>query len=495
MDRETLVKMVGITKIFPNVVANDSVNFELKRGEIHGLLGENGAGKTTLMNILYGIYKPDKGEIYIEGKPVNIKSPKDAIGLGIGMVPQFPELVENMTVAENLAPLFPEKILGKKRINEIHRIAEEYGLPIDAEAMVYDLSLGEKQRIEILKALIRGAKILILDEPTTVLTPNEVSLLFKAIRKMRGEGKGIIFVSHKLPEVLELTDRVTVLRKGRVVATLNTKETNEEELVKLMVGRAVLRRYVKEKIVPGEEVLRVENLHVFNDKGGLAVKGLSFSVRKGEVFGIAGVSGNGQKELVEAITGLRRVEKGRIVIGGRELTSPIQFRRIASHIPDDRVGMGVLPSLSVLENLALTSYKRFSKFGFLKFNELEQYANGLVDKYNIIMPSLRAPAWQLSGGNLARLILARETSAECSLIVAVHPTFGLDVASTEETWKLLLELRRKAGVLLVSEDLEEILQLSDRIGVMYKGELIDVLDSEEADAEKIGLMMGGVKVD
>jgi simple sugar transport system ATP-binding protein len=495
MEREILVKMVGITKIFPNVVANDSVNFELKRGEIHGLLGENGAGKTTLMNILYGVYKPDKGEIYIEGRPVHIKSPKDAISLGIGMVPQFPELVENMTVAENLAPLFPEKVLGRKRINEIRRIAEEYGLPIDAEAMVYDLSLGERQRIEVLKALIRGAKILILDEPTTVLTPNEVSLLFKAIRKMRGEGKGIIFVSHKLPEVLELTDRVTILRKGRVVATLNTKEASEEGLVKLMVGRVVLRKYAKEKTILGEEVLRVENLHVLNDKGGLAVKGLSFSVRKGEIFGIAGVSGNGQKELIEALTGFRRVEKGRIIIGGSELTSHLQFRRIASHIPDDRVGMGILPSLSVLENLVLTSYRRLSKFGLLKFNELEQYANSLIDKYSIIAPSLKAPAWQLSGGNLARLILARETSTECSLIVAVHPTFGLDVASTEETWKLLLELRRKAAVLLVSEDLEEVLQLSDRIGVMYKGEFIDVLDSEEADVEKIGLMMGGVRVD
>lgn len=495
MERETLVKMVGITKIFPNVIANDSVDFELKYGEIHGLLGENGAGKTTLMNILYGVYKPDKGEIYIDGSPVYIKSPKDAIRLGIGMVSQFPELVENMSVAENLALLFPDKILGRKRINEIHRVAEEYGLPIDAEAMVYDLSLGEKQRIEVLKALIRGVKILILDEPTTVLAPNEVNALFKAIRKMKDEGKGIVFVSHKLPEVLEITDRVTVLRKGRAVATVNTRETSEEELAKLMVGRVVVRSYVREKTILGEEVLRVEDLYVLNDKGGLAVKGLSFSVRKGEIFGIAGVSGNGQKELIEALTGLRRVEKGRIVISGSRLNSPLQFRRIASHIPDDRVRMGILPSLSVLENLALTSYRRFSKFCLLKSNELEQYAKNLVEKYSIITPSLKAPAWQLSGGNLARLILARETSADRSLIVAVHPTFGLDVASTEETWKLLLELKKKAAIILVSEDLEEILQLSDRIGVIYKGEFIDILESEEADAEKIGLMMGGVKVD
>ncbi|MEM2239813.1 MAG: ABC transporter ATP-binding protein [Candidatus Bathyarchaeia archaeon] len=493
MDDEPLVKMVGITKFFPNVVANDSVNFELKRSEIHGLLGENGAGKTTLMNILYGIYKPDKGEIYIEGKPARIKSPRDAIRLGIGMVSQFPDLVENMTVAENLAPLFPGKILRRERIKEICRIAEEYGLPVDAEATVYDLSLGERQRVEVLKALIRGVKILILDEPTTVLTQSEVNSLFKAIRKMRSEDKGIIFVSHKLPEVLEITDRITVLRRGRVVATLKTRETNEEELAKLMVGRAIVRKYVREKTVPGEEVLKVEDLYVLNDKGGLAVKGLSFSVRRGEIFGIAGVSGNGQKELVEALTGLRRVEKGRIIIDGSELTSHLQFRRVASHIPDDRIGMGILPSLSVLENLALISYRRFSKFGLLKSKELEQHAKNLVEKYSIITPSLKAPVWQLSGGNLARLILARETSTNYSLIIAVHPTFGLDVASTEETWKLLLELRKKAAILLVSEDLEEIIQLSDRIGVMYRGEFMGILESEEADAEKIGLMMGGVK--
>lgn len=493
MNDEPLVKMVGITKFFPNVVANDSVNFELKRSEIHGLLGENGAGKTTLMNILYGIYKPDKGEIYIEGKPARIKSPRDAIRLGIGMVSQFPDLVENMTVAENLAPLFPGKILRRERIKEICRIAEEYGLPVDAEATVYDLSLGERQRVEVLKALIRGVKILILDEPTTVLTQSEVNSLFKAIRKMRSEDKGIIFVSHKLPEVLEITDRITVLRRGRVVATLKTRETNEEELAKLMVGRAIVRKYVREKTVPGEEVLKVEDLYVLNDKGGLAVKGLSFSVRRGEIFGIAGVSGNGQKELVEALTGLRRVEKGRIIIDGSELTSHLQFRRVASHIPDDRIGMGILPSLSVLENLALISYRRFSKFGLLKSKELEQHAKNLVEKYSIITPSLKAPVWQLSGGNLARLILARETSTNYSLIIAVHPTFGLDVASTEETWKLLLELRKKAAILLVSEDLEEIIQLSDRIGVMYRGEFMGILESEEADAEKIGLMMGGVK--
>ncbi|MEM2792714.1 MAG: ABC transporter ATP-binding protein [Candidatus Bathyarchaeia archaeon] len=493
MDDEPLVKMVGITKFFPNVVANDSVNFELKRSEIHGLLGENGAGKTTLMNILYGIYKPDKGEIYIEGKPARIKSPRDAIRLGIGMVSQFPDLVENMTVAENLAPLFPGKILRRERIKEICRIAEEYGLPVDAEATVYDLSLGERQRVEVLKALIRGVKILILDEPTTVLTQSEVNSLFKAIRKMRSEDKGIIFVSHKLPEVLEITDRITVLRRGRVVATLKTRETNEEELAKLMVGRAIVRKYVREKTVPGEEVLKVEDLYVLNDKGGLAVKGLSFSVRRGEIFGIAGVSGNGQKELVEALTGLRRVEKGRIIIDGSELTSHLQFRRVASHIPDDRIGTGILPSLSVLENLALISYRRFSKFGLLKSKELEQHAKNLVEKYSIITPSLKAPVWQLSGGNLARLILARETSTNYSLIIAVHPTFGLDVASTEETWKLLLELRKKAAILLVSEDLEEIIQLSDRIGVMYRGEFMGILESEEADAEKIGLMMGGVK--
>ena len=491
----TLVKMVGITKRFPGVLANDSVNFELRSGEVHGLLGENGAGKTTLMNILYGIYRPDEGEIYVDDRRVRIRSPRDAIRLGIGRVPQFPELVDKLSVAENLAVLFPENIVSRKRLEEIRSLAEKYGLPINVDAMVYELSLGERQRVEVVKALLRGARILILDEPTTVLTPKEVDTLFEALKKMRNEGKGIIFVSHKLSEVLSITDRVTVLRRGRVIATLETADTDEEELTRLMVGRRIVQRYERKKVPPGEEVLRVENVYVLNDKGGEAVRGISFTVRRGEIFGIAGVAGNGQKELIEAIAGLRRVERGRIIVGGEEIRTPYQFRKYASHIPDDRMGMGVLPSLSVLDNLSLTLYRRFSRMGIIDMDDLRRFAEKLVERYKIVTPSLRAPAWQLSGGNIARLILARETAMGCRLLIAVHPTFGLDVASTDEVRRTLLRLRDKTAVLLVSEDLDEILQLSDRIGVMYRGRFIGVLEADEADPEKVGLMMGGVAVE
>lgn len=492
-----LVRMVGIVKRFPGVLANDSINFELERGEVHGLLGENGAGKTTLMNILYGIYRPDKGEIYIEGRKADIRSPRDAIRLGVGRVPQFPELVERLSVAENLAVLFPEILISSRRMKQVQQIAEQYGLTVDLDAMVYELSLGERQRVEILKALLRGSKILILDEPTTVLTPTEVDTLFKVVRKMKTEGRGIVFVSHKLPEVFEITDRITVLRKGKVVATMETKEVDEEELVRLMLGNTGGKvwkgRRGKGEAHVGEEVLRVEDLYVLDDRGREVVRGVSFTVRRGEIFGIAGIAGNGQKELVEAITGLRKAEKGRILVKGEEISSTFKFRLFGSHIPDDRIGVGLLPSLSVLENIALTLYRRFSRNGFLDLEGLRRFAEKTVKMYRVVTPSLTTPAGQLSGGNIARLIAGREISAGSDLLLAVHPTFGLDVASASEIRRILLELKRKAAIILVSEDLEEILQLSDRIAVMYKGSFIGVMDADEADLQKIGLMMGGVK--
>lgn len=488
-----LVRMVGITKRFPGVLANDSISFELRRGEIHGLLGENGAGKTTLMNILYGIYKPDRGEIYLEGRRVSIRSPRDAIRLGIGRVPQFPELVERLTVVENLAPLLSRRILTRRNVEHVQKIAERYGFSVDLDAMVYELSLGERQRVEILKSLLRGVKVLILDEPTTVLTVKEVDTLFRTLEKMREEGKGVVFVSHKLSEVLKITDRITVLRRGKVVATVKTSDTDERKLARLMIGRR-MPKLKREKVKLGGEVLRVEGLHVLNDKGVEAVKGVSFTVRRGEILGIAGVAGNGQKELVEAIAGLREVEKGRILINGEEVSSPFGFRRFASHVPDDRIGMGILPSLTVMENIALTTYRSFSKRWFIDLNALRRFAENLVKKYSIVTPSLDTPVWQLSGGNLARLILARETSMGCRLLIAVHPTFGLDIASTDYVRRTLLKLRGKAGILLVSEDLDEVLQLSDRIAVMYRGEFMGMFNAENVDVERIGLMMGGVKV-
>ena len=494
---DAIVEMKGITKRFPGVIANDHVDFDLKPGEIHALLGENGAGKTTLMNILYGLYRPDEGKIFVRGEEVKIRSPKDAMELGIARVPQFPETVDNLSVAENLALLLPGKILRKNRIQSmIKELAERYGLELDVDAMVYELSMGEKQRLELIKALCRGAEILILDEPTTVLTPSEVESLFQVLRRMRKEGKSIVFVSHKLEEVFAIADRITVLRRGKKIATVPAEGITKLELAKLMVGRPVTFELEKEPVVFGEEVLKVDNLHVLDDRGLLAVKGVSFSVRAGEIFGIAGVAGNGQRELVEAITGLRKVEEGKVVILDKDVTNKSSADIIklgVAHIPDDR-RVGAVLTLSVMDNLMLKNYTSLSKNGILDLKKAKEIAEKLIEKYKIVTPNVNVPAQQLSGGNIARLILARETSGECKLLIAFHPTFGLDVAATEEIRKLLLDLRQKGvAILLVSEDLEEIMQLSDRIAVMYRGTFMGIVDAERAKVEEIGLMMGGVK--
>jgi len=494
---DAIVEMKGITKRFPGVIANDHVDFDLKPGEIHALLGENGAGKTTLMNILYGLYRPDEGKIFVRGEEVKIRSPKDAMELGIARVPQFPETVDNLSVAENLALLLPGKILRKNRIQSmIKELAERYGLELDVDAMVYELSMGEKQRLELIKALCRGAEILILDEPTTVLTPSEVESLFQVLRRMRKEGKSIVFVSHKLEEVFAIADRITVLRRGKKIATVPAEGITKLELAKLMVGRPVTFELEKEPVVFGEEVLKVDNLHVLDDRGLLAVKGVSFSVRAGEIFGIAGVAGNGQRELVEAITGLRKVEEGKVVILDKDVTNKSSADIIklgVAHIPDDR-RVGAVLTLSVMDNLMLKNYTNLSKNGILDLKKAKELAEKLIEKYKIVTPNVNVPAQQLSGGNIARLILARETSGECKLLIAFHPTFGLDVAATEEIRKLLLNLRQKGvAILLVSEDLEEIMQLSDRIAVMYRGTFMGIVEAEKAKVEEIGLMMGGVK--
>lgn len=493
----TIVEMKRITKRFPGVVANDHVDFDLKSGEIHALLGENGAGKTTLMNILYGLYRPDEGKIFVRGEEVKIRSPKDAMELGIARVPQFPETVDNLSVAENLSLLLPGKILRKNKVKSIiEEFTERYGLELDVDAMGYELSMGEKQRLELIKALCRGGEILILDEPTTVLTPSEVESLFQVLKRMKDEGKSIIFVSHKLEEVFAIADRITVLRRGRKIATVPATGITKLELAKMMVGRPVTFELKKEPIAFGEEVLKVNNLHVLDDRGLLAVKGVSFSIKAGEIFGVAGVAGNGQRELVEAITGLRKVENGEVEILGKNVTnkSSAEIIRLGvAHIPDDR-RVGVVLTLSVMDNLMLKIYTNFSKNGILDLKSARELAEKLVEKYKIVTPSVNVPAQQLSGGNIARLILARETSGECKLLIAFHPTFGLDVAATEEIRKLLFELRRKGvAILLVSEDLEEIMQLSDRIAVVYKGTFMGIVDAEKAKVEEIGLMMGGVK--
>lgn len=500
---ETAVEMRGIVKRFPGVLANDCVNFDVKAGEIHALLGENGAGKTTLMNILYGLYQPDEGEIYVHGKKASIKSPKDAIDLGIGMVHQHFKLVDPLTVAENVVlGLSSSKFFSPLREVEekAHEFSERYGLKFDPQARIWQLSAGERQRVEIIKALYRGADVLILDEPTSVLTPSEIEDFFPILRAMVKEGRAIIFITHKLEEVMALSDRVTVLRNGRVITSIRTSETNKRELARAMVGREVVFRLRRKLIKKGEVVLKVENLHAINDKGLLSIKGISFVVREGEIFGIAGVAGNGQRELVEVITGLRKAIKGEVSILGENVTNH-SVREIAkrsvAHIPEERIRMGIVPDMSVAENLVLTNYWRptFSKALLLDTSRINEHVKRGISEYNIITPSPNTPAKLLSGGNIQRVILARETSTGPRLLVAVHPTYGLDVGATEYIRQLLLkQSERKTAVLLISEDLEEIMALSDRIAVMYEGNIIGLVDAARAKREEIGLMMGGVRI-
>jgi len=506
---ETVVEMRNITKHFPGVLANDHINFEVKAGEVHALLGENGAGKTTLMNILYGLYQPDEGEIYIKGEKVEIRSPKDAIELGIGMVHQHFMLVDVFSVVENI-------VLGLKELNivipveevakQLEEYGERYGLKIDPSAKIWQLSAGEKQRVEIIKALYRGADILILDEPTSVLAQSEVKPFFEMLRKMVAEGKSIIFITHKLEEVMAVSDRVTVLRKGKVVGTLKTSETNERELARMMVGREVIFRLEKKPVKRGKPVLEVVNLRALNDKGVEALKGVSFKVYEGEIFGIAGVAGNGQKELIEVVTGLRKATAGKVYIMGEDVTNKpprVILKKNVAHIPEERIEMGIVPNMNISENLILKYYNEppFVKEFYneklrivLNEEEIEKFSNRLVKEYEIMTPSIKTPAKLLSGGNIQRLILARELSSNPSLIIAAHPTYGLDVGATEYIRKLLLKEREKgAAILLVSEDLEEIMSLSDRIAVIFAGEFVGIVKAEEANIEDIGLMMAGIK--
>ena len=498
-----LVKMTDITKRFPGVIANYKVNFELRAGEIHALLGENGAGKTTLMNILYGLYRPDEGRIFFKGREVKIRSPRDAIRLGIGMIHQHFRLVPSLTVAENVALGLREAdffMPAKSVEDKIVELSERYGLKVDPSAKIWQLSVGERQRVEILKALIRDVKVLILDEPTTVLTPGERDQLFKVMEKLAEEGKGIVFITHKLGEVKAVSHRVTVLRRGRVVASgLDTKSVSTLELARLMVGEE-FEFGIKERrpMALDEIVLIVKGLAVRDDKGLLAVKDVSFELRAGEILGIAGVAGNGQRELVEALVGLRRPEKGSIKIMDVEVAGkgPRDILELGvAFIPEDRVGMGIAPGLSVEENLILKYYHKppFSKGVFLNTKFISEWSRKLVNEYGIMTPSLKTPVGVLSGGNIQRLILARELSMKPKLIVASHPTYGLDVAASEYIRSLLVEQRNKgAGVLLVSEDLEEIMALSDRVAVMFDGRIVgDVMEASCVDIHKLGLMMSG----
>jgi len=499
---EVVIRMEGVVKRFPDVVANDHIDFELKAGEIHALLGENGAGKTTLMNVLYGIYRPDEGKIYVGGERAEIKSPRDAIYLGLGMVHQHFMLVHPHTVAENVAlGLSSSKFLFPVREVEkgVAELSERYGLKIDSKAKIWQLSVGEQQRVEIIKALYRGAQVLILDEPTSVLTPGETRDLFNTLRRIAKEGRSIIFITHKLDEAMEISDRITVLRHGKVVATVRASETNKRELARMMVGREVLFRLEKKPAKRGEVVLEVKNLHALNDKGLPAIKGVSFTLSQGEILGIAGVAGNGQRELVEVINGLRKATEGKVFILGQDRTncSPKEVIEMkVAHIPEERIRMGLVSNMSIAENLVLKNYRDspFSKILFLNLAVIDQEAEKLISEYNIITPSKKTQAKLLSGGNIQRLILARELSENPCLIVAAHPTYGLDVGATEYIRTLLLKQREEgAAVLLVSEDLEEIMSLSDRIAVVFEGVFMGILPAESAEVEEIGLMMAGAK--
>jgi ABC-type uncharacterized transport system ATPase subunit len=496
--------MRGITKRFPGVLANDAVDFEAAVGEVHALLGENGAGKSTLSNILTGLYQPDEGEIWLYGARADFSSPSDAIDAGIGMVHQHFRLVPPFTVAENI-------ILGEHRAEarklvvqprhierDVAELGTRYGIAVEPQARVWQLSVGEQQRVEILKALYREARILILDEPTAVLTPQESEALFKTLRTMAAEGRTVIFISHKLHEVKAVADRVTVLRGGRSIATVKTADAGPRELAALMVGREVeLARRVEREAPHGEEAaLEVEGLNVRGDRGEEAVRAVSLTVRGGEIVGVAGVAGNGQRELAEAITGIRS-SKGEVRVEGRPLRTADPRSAIGAgvaHVPEDRLGTGVAPSLSITENAVLKSYRGpdVSRGPLLRWRVIREHARDLIHRYGVATPGPHLRARDLSGGNLQKLILGREFSGKPKVLIAASPTRGLDVGAIETVHAYL---RQAAGdgvaVLLISEDLDEILALADRIVVMYEGELTGEFDPGTATIEEIGLAMAG----
>lgn len=494
---EPLLELKNITKRFPGVVANDGVSLEVYPGEVLALLGENGAGKSTLISILYGLYRPDEGEISMEGRPVRIASPMDALRLGIGLVPQHPTLVNRHTVAENLALGIGSPLLPAQRIVPlVERMAQGYGLQIDPRAPVYSLSPGEKQRVEIVRALLRGAKVLILDEPTSVLTPQEAEALFRVMRGLRSAGKSLIFISHKLEEVLAIADRCTVLRRGRVVGSLPTSEASKTKLAQMMVGRSVSFERKRANPQMGEVLLRVEDLQVRSGRNLPALRGVGFELCAGEILGIAGVAGNGQSELVEVLAGLRKMEGGLVRLAGQPLVAnPARlFAQGVAHIPEDRIHMGTVPSMSVAENLALRLFNRppFARGPLLNPSAFAAHAEAKIREYAVATPGLHTPSRLLSGGNIQKVILARELSGQPRLILAVHPTYGLDIGATEQVHRVLLEKTYQgAGVLLVSEDLEELLSLSDRIAVLYQGRLRGPYPVGQISREQVGLLMTG----
>ncbi len=493
------VEFEDVHKIYPDGnVALRGVSFSIKAGEIHGILGENGAGKTTLMRILYGEIKPTRGTIRIFDRTAKFSGPWDSIKAGIGMVYQHFSLIGGFTVAENLIlSALPLGMSAQDVLRRAKESMEETGLKVPLEERVDSLPVGVRQRVEIVKALVRNAKILILDEPTSVLTPIEVKDLFGVLKRLKESGLTILFITHKLKEVKAITDRVTVLRKGQVMGTRQTKEVSELELARMMVGREVLFSLRRNPTKPGNILLETKNLWVRSDSGLPAVKGVSLSVRAGEILGIAGVQGNGQKELVEAISGMRKPEKGTIKLKGEDITglgTSEVYRRGLAYIPDMR-SMGLVMDMDLVNNLLLTRLEEFSPDGIIRWREATKETKNVMKLFNVIAESVKTQVRRLSGGNQQKFMLGREIAREPDVIIASEPTHGLDVGATEYVRNKLIELRDSGkAVLLVSTDLDEIMQLSDRLAVMYEGEIIAQGSAEEFNLEKIGLLMGGVKV-
>ncbi|OQX28903.1 MAG: heme ABC transporter ATP-binding protein [Spirochaeta sp. LUC14_002_19_P3] len=500
MARIQSLEMRGISKSFLEVKANRDINLSIHAGEILGLLGENGAGKTTLMNILYGLYLPDEGDILVNGEPIRLRGPKDSMRAGIGMIHQHFMLVDKHTVLENIALgfdeapfFFPHRAIRKK----IEQLSDQYGLRINPDKPVWNLSAGEQQRVEIIKALSRNADLLIMDEPTSVLTPQEADELFEILRKMILQGHSVILISHKLEEIMSICDRVMVLRKGCLSGEASIEDVDKGKLAEMMIGRQIAAAYDKADVKPGGTVLDIQDLHVDSDRGLPAVRGLSVQIHSSEILGIAGVSGNGQQELVETITGLRQPLKGSVTMMGQPLKH-VNARDAhtlgITHVPEERIKFGIVPNLPLYENSVLKQHRDapYSSWLRMDYPVIKNHAGDLVNSFQVDTPSVNARMKNLSGGNIQKLILGREISSGPNLLIAAHPTYGLDVGAAEYVRKQIIALRDKGGsVLLVSEDLDELFMVCDRIAVMFEGEFMGELTPDTWTIEKIGLMMAG----
>ncbi|SHH14555.1 ABC transporter ATP-binding protein [Clostridium grantii] len=502
---EKVVEMINITKMFPGVIANADVNFDLRKGEIHVLLGENGAGKTTLMNVLYGLYQAEKGDLIVKGEKVKFKGPSDAIAAGIGMVHQHFMLVHNFTVAESIIlgsePKKGLQINMKKAKEDVENLAKKYGFNINPNDVIENITVGQQQKVEILKALYRGADILILDEPTAVLTPQEIEELGNILHNLTKEGKSVILITHKLKEVMSMSNRVTIVRRGRVIDIVETSKTNIDELAELMVGRKVNLKVDKKETEIGDVILKIDDLKALDGRELPVLNGVELELHKGEILGIAGVDGNGQSELIEVITGLRKSKSGKVIFKGKDITG-LTPRQVSAegigHVPEDRHKRGLVLKYSLAENAVLGNHfnKPFSKGIVLDFVKVKEYAKKLIKEFDVRTPNENVYAASLSGGNQQKLVVAREISKDPDMIIVAQPTRGLDVGAIEYIHRRLVQERDSGrAVLLVSLELDEIISLSDRIAVMYDGKIVGILNSEDATEQKLGILMAGGTLD